>query len=90
MQAAALVLLTTVPQPGTSWRRQPSAPGPLLGDSHWEVVESPPASDKACDLPVQKAANFVLPVLMLATGLAPHGKGLQCAWHCSTGYTCIE
>ena len=25
-----------------------------------------------------------------AIGMAPHGKGLQCAWHCSTGYTCTE
>ena len=66
MVAAALVLLTTVPQPGTSLQQATQC----SLDRCWvtvtgEVVGEPSCHDKACDLPVQKAANLFSQQAML-------------------------
>ena len=92
MVAAALVLLTAVPQPGTSlWQAAQCSLDHCWVTVTGEVMGEPSCHDKACDLPVQEVSQPVLPASYAeAIGMAPHGKGLQCAWHCSTGYTCTE
>lgn len=92
MVAAALVLLTTVPQPETSlWQAAQCSLDHCWVTVTGELMGEPSCHDEACDLPAQEAGQPALPTSCAkAIGMAPHGKGLQRARHCSTGCICIE